>query len=85
MKRFLALISAAICLFPVIPANSQQPKVKSFAEWCSQKKSLPVATKNTIEILLFHVGSKDCRAADAKLRNLDRLDIRGKKIQDLKP
>jgi internalin A len=89
MKKVRVLISTAALLFQLIPATAstpQQPKLKSFAEWCQQKTFVPIATRNTIDILLSQAGSKDCRLADTKLRThryaLDRLNLSRSRISD---
>jgi internalin A len=66
-------------------ASPQQPKPKSFAQWCQQKKSVPADTRHTIDVLLEEADTKDCQKADTKLRNLTTLDLNSNKIINVKP
>jgi hypothetical protein len=74
-------------------ASPQQPKPKSFAQWCQQKKSVPADTRHTItsrrgyanDVLLEEADTKDCQKADTKLRNLTTLDLNSNKIIDVQP
>lgn len=51
MKKVLALVSGTILLFQVLPATAQSG-TKSFATWCQQRASVPVATKE--------ISKKEC-------------------------
>jgi internalin A len=64
---------------------SASPQPKSFETWCRQRKSVPAATRHTIDILLKKAGTKDCKLADRKLKTLTTLNLGGNKISDVKP
>jgi internalin A len=87
MHKLLALISEAICLYSASTATAASPiqKPQSFARWCLQRKSVPVETRHTIDVLLKHAGTNNCQQADAQLRSLDTLELASSKIVDLKP
>ena len=88
MKKILGSIGIATCLIallPVLTAQAKPTKVKSFAEWCQQKDTVPAATKQTIDILLKEAGTEDCKLADRQLKTLTDLDISGNEISDVKP
>ena len=88
MKNFLALLSTSaflLSVFPVPVVSAQQPKVKSFIEWCQQKNSGAVATRHTIDVLLTKAGTKNCQLADRQLKRLTKLNLSNNKITDLKP
>jgi internalin A len=72
----MTMMFAQPLLSSVASASPQQPKSKSFATWCRQRKSVPAATRHTIDILLKKAGTKDCQLADSKLKNLIFLDLR---------
>jgi internalin A len=90
MKKVLVLISTAALLFQLIPAiasTPQQPKVKSFAEWCEQKNTVSAAVKNTIEVLLKKAETNHCQLADANLNKINTsvFALNYNKISDLRP
>jgi Leucine-rich repeat (LRR) protein len=64
---------------------SAQSKTKSFAQWCQEKDTLPVATVRTIDILLKQAKTQNCKSADSILGKLTELNIREGKISDLRP
>jgi internalin A len=72
-------------------ASPQQPKPKSFEAWCLQRKSVPAATRNTIDSLLIiakttnTIGSKECKLADRQLKTLTSINLTYNQISDLKP
>ncbi len=72
-------------LSSVASASPQQPKPKIFETWCRQRKSVPAATRYTIDILLEKAGTKDCQKADRQLKTLTNLDLSGNKISDVNP
>jgi internalin A len=84
MKKVFALVSGTVFLLRVLPATAQS-ETKSFAQWCEQKNSAPMATRKTIDVLLKEVRTTDCELADSKLRKRTFLYLRGTKISDLKP
>jgi Leucine-rich repeat (LRR) protein len=69
----------------VASASPQQPESKRFETWCCQKKSVPAATRQTIDILLKKAGTKDCKLADRQLKTLTNLDLDDNQISDVKP
>lgn len=88
IKNFLGSIGIAtslMSLLPVLIAQAQPAKVKSFTQWCQEKESVPAATKHTIDVLLERAGTKDCREADTYLTSLNRLYLLNKEIVDLRP
>ena len=67
MKKILATICIATCfisLLPVLTAQAKPAKVKSFAQWCQQKDTVPAATKHTIDVLLKKADTNDCQKAN---------------------
>ena len=62
-----------------------QPISGTFVQQCQQRKSLPVETRHTIDVLLSKVGTKDCKLAFGKLNSLITLDLMKNQIVDLKP
>ena len=72
-------------LSSVASANPQQPKLKSFEAWCRQRKSVSIATRKTIEVLLKKADTKNCRLANRKLKTLTTVDLSNSNISDLKP
>jgi internalin A len=89
MKKILGLVSGLVLSFQaltVVAASSpQQPKPKSFAGWCQQKKSVPADTRHTIDVLLKKAGTNNCKLADTTLRNPIALPLDSNKIVDVKP
>jgi internalin A len=86
MKTTFICLTASIILaqvFPIAATLSQQPK--TFLQWCQQKKSVSADTKRTIDILLHEAGTKDCKLADRKLRNLTELDLSINQLVDVQP
>ena len=66
-------------------ATTQKKIPKTFLQWCQQKKSLPLATRTTINILLNEAGTQNCRIANSKLNSLTSLFLSSNKISDIKP
>ncbi len=86
MTRFFVLLSLSALLFQVLPAVAVPPartKVKSFAEWCQQKNTVPDKTRKTIDLLLKKVGTEDCQVANTKLNILSTLSFEKGEICDL--
>jgi internalin A len=79
MMMFLPFLSS------IASAAPQQPQPKSFEAWCRQRKSVPVATRHTIDILIKKAGTKNCKLADRQLKTLTDLDLDRNEISDLKP
>ncbi len=86
MKKVIALVSGLVLSFQALTPVAASPpqKPKSFGQWCQEKKSVPADTRYTIDVLLKQAGTKDCREADTKLRNLTSLDLGANKIVDVK-
>jgi internalin A len=59
--------------------------IKSFAQWCTQKSTMPPETRKTIDVLLKKAATADCQQADSKLSSLARLDLPDMGISDLQP
>ena len=73
-------------LLSVKIVSAQQPSIKTFAQWCQQRDSLPDNTKHTIDALLKSaLFTKDCQEADRYLNKLNRLRIGYSQISDLRP
>jgi internalin A len=87
MKKIIICSLASIFLSQVFPvaAAPKQAKPKSFLQWCQQKESLPVDTKYTIDILLVHANTENCKKATRELVRLTNLNLDGAQIIDLKP
>ena len=66
-------------------ATTQKKTPKTFLQWCEQKKSLPLATRTTINILLDKAGTQNCRIANSKLKSLTNLFLIDNQISDIKP
>jgi internalin A len=78
MTRFFVLLSLSALLFQVLPAVAVPPartKVKSFAEWCQEKNTVPDKTRKTIDLLLKEVGTEDCQVANTKLKSTTKLGL----------
>lgn len=87
MKKTLVL-SLSLLLSQVLPiiASAKQPtKSENFIELCQRRASLPRATRYTIDEMLHHIGTKNCRKANAKIIKAGSLILRGKAITDLSP
>jgi hypothetical protein len=70
MRFLLVLISSSVFLLQSLTVGAKsppRPQVKSFAQCCLQRKSVPVATRHTIDVLLKEAGTNNCRLADRKL------------------
>ena len=68
-----------------VSKSLQQPEINSFEAWCLQKKSVPLATRKTIDALLGQAGTEDCKLADRQLKTLTDLRFKDNQISDLKP
>jgi internalin A len=78
MKKILVAIGIAVFSASISPVMAVQPqplKVKSFAQWCQEKKTLPEKMRTTIDLLLEKTETTDCQKADRKLRSLRELDL----------
>ena len=80
MMMFLAQPLLSSC----VSKSLQQPEPNSFETWCLQKKSVPLATRKTIEALLGQAGTGDCKLADRQLKTFTDIQLYGQ-ISDLKP
>ena len=69
----------------VASAPPQQPQPSIFEALCRQRKSVPTATRHTIDVLLSKVGTEDCKLADSKLKTLTNLDLSWYQISDVQP
>jgi internalin A len=88
MKKIVLLASLSLLLSqasPIIASAKQPTKSEDFIQLCERKKSLPRATRYTIDEILHQIGTKNCRKANAKIIKMGSLIIRGKAITDLSP
>jgi internalin A len=85
MTGMTMMFLAQPLLSSVASASLQQPQPKSFETWCRQRKSVPAATRHTIDILLEKAGSKDCQEVNSLLKTLTTLNLDGNEITDVKP
>jgi internalin A len=85
IAAFLGLLISFTPVLPIIAAQGQPVKTKSFTEWCQSKMSVSVETRKTIDLLLKEAGTNDCQIANSKLGKLTSLDIRDNQISDMKP
>jgi internalin A len=85
MTGMTMMFLAQPLLSSVASAAPQQPEPKSFEAWCRQRKSVPAATRHTIDVLLEKAGTKDCKLADRQLKTLPDLYLQGDRISDVKP
>jgi internalin A len=88
MKKAIALVAGLTLLVESMPVKGiaiQQPKTKTFAQWCQQKNAVPATTKLTIDLLLKQAGTKNCALADSKISSLTELNLSESGISDLKP
>jgi internalin A len=88
IKEISALLGLLIFFTPVLPviaAQGQPIKTKSFTEWCQNKMSVSVETRKTIELLLKRAETNDCQIANSKLRKLTSLNLKANEISDIKP
>jgi internalin A len=83
-SAFGLVLTIGMVLISISFVSSQQ-KHKSFAQWCQEKKSLPTETRHTIDVLLEKAGTNNCQQADAKLKNLNTLNLSGNRITDVQP
>jgi hypothetical protein len=83
MKYFFAITIISVLLIQLRSmsiVHAEQPKVRSFAQWCQQRKSIPVETRHTIDILLEKSGTKNCQQADSILRSMTEINLMRNKI-----
>lgn len=72
------------------PIVAESTQTLSFVEWCQRRTAVPSDTQHTINVLLEIAKTNDCKLADGRLRthilrNGSFLNLRGRKISDLKP
>jgi internalin A len=88
IKKISALLGVLILSLPdtaVIAGSGQTVNTKSFTQWCQEKLLVPAETRKIIEILLKKAGTKNCLAANSKLRKSNHLELRGNQISDVRP
>jgi internalin A len=88
IKEASALLGLLISFTPVLPviaAQSQPVKTKSFTEWCQSRMSVAFETRKTINLLLKRAETNDCQIANSKLRKLTSLNLKANEISDIKP
>jgi internalin A len=65
--------------------HSLEAEALSFEQWCQQKSNFPEPTQNTIDVLLWYAGTKDCTEANIRLNRETNLSLLGKQIADVNP
>jgi internalin A len=85
ISTFLGLSISFASVLPVISAQGQPVKTKSFTQWCQSKMSVSVETRETINLLLKKAGTNNCKTANSKLRRLTKLSLASSQISDVKP
>jgi internalin A len=88
IKEASALLGLLISFTPVLPviaAQSQPVKTKSFTEWCQSRMSVAFETRKTIDLLLKRAETNDCQIANSKLRKLTSLNLKANEISDVRP
>jgi internalin A len=88
MKKIVVLTSLSLLLsqaLPIIASAKQPPKGEDFIQLCERRKSLPRSSRHTIDEILHHIGTKNCRKANAKIIKTGSLILRGRAITDLSP
>jgi internalin A len=80
-----AIAYLLLSVSPLAAAPRPSAPVKSFLQWCQQRNSVSIATKKTINALLYGIDTNNCRVANAKLRNLTKLNLNMSEISDLRP
>lgn len=77
MKRFVKfflIASSAQGVFPFKAHASDQPKRRSFLEWC-EDKSISAEARRTVEELLLIAGTKDCKKAFHNLKSIQVIGL----------
>ncbi|HEY9884612.1 MAG TPA: hypothetical protein V6C98_13475, partial [Thermosynechococcaceae cyanobacterium] len=69
----------------VVSQTESTKQFKSFADWCLKKSTLPVSTRQTINVLLKRSRTLDCYQSSEILSSLTTLDLSDSKIADLSP
>jgi internalin A len=88
MKKFFLLASLSLFISQTLPtiALAKQPtKSESFIQLCQRRKSLPRATKHTIDAMLFRIRTKNCQKANDTITSMGSLTLRDSGITDLTP
>ncbi len=97
MRNLFGMFSVSVLLFQfltVAAASAQEPKQKSFLEWCEKKESTgasindrieELSAKKTIGAVLAVTQTKNCKVANSKLKSLDKLTLTNQGIVNLKP
>jgi internalin A len=73
MKKIIALLGGLTLFLHTIPVGiAADPIPKSFTWWCEKQQT---GTKVMLETLLKIAGTKDCKKADLKLKNVTKFDL----------
>jgi internalin A len=86
MKKFFTLLLASALLLQVLSistVSAQDSSIKTFAQWCQQRDSLPNNTKHTIDVMLKKSSTKDCQQAEHYLDRLTELNLSANKDADI--
>jgi Leucine-rich repeat (LRR) protein len=85
MKSVIMMTISSLVSVQVLPVSAQQIRTVSFVEWCQQRNSLPIDTRESIILLLKATETKNCQVANDRLKNTTFVKLRNSNIGDLKP
>jgi internalin A len=88
MKKFFLIASLSLLIsqaLPTIASAKQLSKSESFIQLCQRRKSLPRATRHTIDAMLFRIRTKSCQKANDTITSMGSLTLRDSGITDLTP
>jgi internalin A len=88
MNKILLLASLSLLLSQtsLVMASAKQPtRSENFIQLCQGRKSLPRATRHTIDEILRHAGTRNCRKANTKIIEMGSIILKGRAISDLNP
>jgi internalin A len=97
MRNFFGMFSVSVVLLQVLAVaavSAQEPKQKSFTEWCEKKESIgtnindrieELSARKTIGALLAVTQTKNCKLANSKLKSMGKLTLTNQGIVNLKP
>jgi internalin A len=85
ISAFLGILISHLSVLPIIAAQGQPVKTKSFTQWCQKKLLASVETRKTINILLEKARSNNCQIANLNLVKLTELNLGANQISDVQP
>lgn len=85
IESVIKIAISSLIYIQVLPVSAQQIRPISFIESCQQRNSLPIDTRESINLLLKATETKNCQAADRRLRSNTLVRLRNSNISDLKP